>query len=697
MAIFLCRCYNAVVSSESISIYLQFAFEVTAMKLRIISLFLIIVLVFFTLAGCNKADPNTLSEDASHVSKNQQTSQPDDSQDTSSDASDDVSDDVGDTPQPENKDFFDLHGDEIPSVSLVPSVCDSTGTQFLYTFPLTVDKGDFRVSGNVLQHSRWTEDSTEVSLYSLENASLIRSITIDGWSQQDILDGGGFWSFDYSKLELNFYDRKGIKKAIPLAGFTPPENYEVNAAAASADGKYFVLTYCNNDALFLFDLSANTVTEMEFDRISECWGISWREDKFVFSEYNDCISVLDPVSKNFESPDFDRGVSILFDGYCSLAVENHFILHSLDPDITQTFCAKPDPFTSLCDVANGMGAAYDYSNKTVYFYNLKNGTKIGSINTHPDEYYTDVIITDNGTALVFEVLEDTIKPYIYDLVSAMNYSKGEPLAIMSGDKDSLLEDIAKTVEKAEQEMGIDILYGSEGNDFVLYDYVGVAETDVYEVFDSVSTLIDILEKYPKGMLKEAYKDSHKGLKIYLCGTIYGVADGSLGTAGGVTSEADGYIIMAVDTDNNMKYDIPHELSHVFDRRINEYCFTEGKDLMTMWVDATKVDGYTYTYSGYEYNNDYTMDYEYNEDDVWFVDNYARTYPTEDRARLMENLFNPDGYGYQRMMEYDNLVYKSKLYSYILRICFDSCDTSETHFWETGLGTIDDSVLNYSPN
>ncbi|MBQ3002215.1 MAG: hypothetical protein IJD82_00630, partial [Clostridia bacterium] len=94
---------------------------------------------------------------------------------------------------------------------------------------------------------------------------------------------------------------------------------------------------------------------------------------------------------------------------------------------------------------------------------------------------------------------------------------------------------------------------------------------------------------------------------------------------------------------------------------------------------------------YEYTR-YTAWSESNDANVWFVDSYARTFPTEDRARIMENLFNPEADGLAEVFQFENLQAKARLYSYILRECFESCDVDEVLYWETYLGTIDESVI-----
>ena len=192
------------------------------------------------------------------------------------------------------------------------------------------------------------------------------------------------------------------------------------------------------------------------------------------------------------------------------------------------------------------------------------------------------------------------------------------------------------------------------------------------------------------MLRETHEKSNLGMKIYICGTICGVSGGGVGTAGGLTFDHNGYLCIALDINGSPSYDLPHELSHAFDRRINAMFNYNDQDLtdwMLVWEEFTpEYAEYTYDYANYHDYDEYTADNAMNEE-VWFTSSYARVSPTEDRACIMEQLFNPaeDKLGYQ--FNHENILNKARLYSYILRQCFPSCNTSETHYWETYLGDI----------
>ena len=112
--------------------------------------------------------------------------------------------------------------------------------------------------------------------------------------------------------------------------------------------------------------------------------------------------------------------------------------------------------------------------------------------------------------------------------------------------------------------------------------------------------------------------------------------------------------------------------------------------MDIWEDVTPYDdAYLNTYEGYEYATEYTAGYESNYNNIWFTDGYGRTYPTEDRARLMECMFDSENGDMKDLLKYDNLAYKARLYSFILRQCFQSCQVEEELYWERFTGIPDE--------
>ena len=251
--------------------------------------------------------------------------------------------------------------------------------------------------------------------------------------------------------------------------------------------------------------------------------------------------------------------------------------------------------------------------------------------------------------------------------------------------DSVEDALVARANEIAQKYGIEIVCSSKGNDFPLEDYMARAITDPEEVYSALQEVDHVLSKYPAGMLKEAI-GGYSGLRLYLCGDLYGISEAAQDRVGGFTTDYGSLIVVVMDIYNGIDSTLPHELSHVFDRRIGSKA-TIFFDWLKLWETVTPYDdAYLNSYNGYLLANKYTARYESNPKDVWFTDGYGRTFPTEDRARLMECMFGSET-GY---LKYDNLAYKARLYSYILRQCFTSCQVEEEVYWERFTGIPDEN-------
>ena len=76
----------------------------------------------------------------------------------------------------------------------------------------------------------------------------------------------------------------------------------------------------------------------------------------------------------------------------------------------------------------------------------------------------------------------------------------------------------------------------------------------------------------------------------------------------------------------------HELIHNTEFALNK----KSKDIFNEWNKYNPED--------FSYNNSYTKEYIYNytineenKENIYFIDKYSHTYPTEDRARIFENI------------------------------------------------------------
>jgi hypothetical protein len=511
-------------------------------------------------------------------------------------------------------------------------------------------------------------------------------VTLPAWNVTGYLEDGRLWCVDLDSFEVCTYATDGTPTLLQVPAEMKENAYQ--NAFLSPDERYF-LALSAESTLSLWDLESGTCREIT-PKGGPYWSIEYADGTFYLPATYGVLS-LDPTNGSTVVYDSSDSYGSLYGSLWHLFRDGAFVLGETDPTEKRFYAFLPGE-EAIWDVMHGCAVTnfYDVGN-TLKFYDLRAGVLLAEYASDPAYYGIHALFLPNGCVLILEFGEKGSDIHLFDLPAAA--TAGTPIETLLLTDGELKAEIHRMSAETEAATGVDLLYGSEGNDFVIYDYIGEAETDLLDVYHSVKKVCELLALYPEGMLREAYEDTHKGLLIYLCGTIYGKTGSSLSQAGGLTTEKDGYILVAVDVHNNLAYDIPHELSHVFDRRINYISDQTGTDWMAVWEQATPVkNAYLYTYDDYGENYRYTAWNESKDKNVWFVDGYARTFPTEDRARIMENLFNPAGDGIAEILRFDNLQTKARLYCYILRECFTSCDADTVLYWETHLGTIDHSVI-----
>ncbi len=645
-----------------------------------------LLLAVCILAGCQPSETELSFSDAGSVTESNAES----SMETSSDET--SSEIILPPDDPIEEDYFTLHGQaRLPEEVQLPAICKPTETEHLYTFPIELpDAEGFSVhtAGDVLQLSYWTEEN-ECSFYSLTTGELLYNTVLPAWNASGLLEDGTMWCVNLAVFEVAFYDRAGNKSVLIEAEHSETEILPQNASV-TPDGQYLLALYPDN-ALWLYELQNGTRTQIDVPRNSTFWDISAGTDMFCLPTGTDGVVQIDCKQKTAVTHHTGQRLGAFYDGLWQFFTDGAIAFGEAGID-TPRFYAKTESDESLCDVAFGCAVtvAYDAEN-TVRFYDLREGVLLAKAEAGTDCHGAYAVLLPSGASLLLRYGNRGTEVCLYDLPAAASHLKTVDTFLMTDAE--LQAETDRIARETEQTTGVDLLYGSEGNDFVLYDYIGEAETDIYTVYSAVKTVSEILARYPEGMLREAYEATHGGLQIYLCGTIYGKTDGTLSQAGGVTTDKDGYILVAVDVGNDLMHDIPHELSHVFDRRIAYMSSFAERDWMMLWEVATPIENvYAYSYNDYYNYTRYVAWNESNEDNVWFVDSYARTFPTEDRARIIEHLFNPEEDGLAEVLQFENLQAKARLYCYILRECFESCDIDEVLYWETYLGTIDDSVI-----
>lgn len=222
--------------------------------------------------------------------------------------------------------------------------------------------------------------------------------------------------------------------------------------------------------------------------------------------------------------------------------------------------------------------------------------------------------------------------------------------------------------------------------------------------EQISAGLDVLEEafsvYPEGYLAQLGGDGVRKLCFYLTGTMTPIDPSiSIENPAGLTCELGGLELIALNVSGGLRaQDVIHELNHVLDH----WLWQENALDEDVW-NSMNPEGFDYYYAyidengdSYEFAGDYTNTswdapaYEGKTDTIYFVDPYSTTYPTEDRARLMEYLLMDTEGDVPSLFESVHVQEKLEYYFQCIRAVCDTEGWTEPPVWETRLSEAADT-------
>ena len=240
-------------------------------------------------------------------------------------------------------------------------------------------------------------------------------------------------------------------------------------------------------------------------------------------------------------------------------------------------------------------------------------------------------------------------------------------------------------ENLSEKYGVEILIADQC-DTVFTDHSAdllLEEADIEQALDTVDY---VLSRYPEGFFEQLKHNAYKEIEIQLVGILekdYSEGDITYVSGGFVNYSYMGKLLMALDArPMNLDDEINpilegtmyHEFSHIIDKRL-EYDSIYREDASYSengWLNLNP--------DGFEYNDSYygTLDPQYAD---YFVDHYACTNSTEDRARIMESAMWNDVSVFEGK---EGLTEKLRYYSEGIRDSFDVTGWPKILPWETPL-------------
>jgi len=234
----------------------------------------------------------------------------------------------------------------------------------------------------------------------------------------------------------------------------------------------------------------------------------------------------------------------------------------------------------------------------------------------------------------------------------------------------------------EEKYGIQIIMGANVKDQFPDYHAEVAEDEAL-INNALDRIDEALSIYPDGFIEELQQKWITSINFYLAGTLTSEDSGIYTeNAGGFTSGTAGYQMIVVNINTASTETILHEMSHVIDNKLSAMGVLY--ELEEQWAKCNP-EGFDYDYNYMEYEGDieYTgSSGEYwssmNYDTVYFYYEYAKTYPTEDRATLIENFYSWERIPYC----YNSVHIQEKLGVYLECLVenFESCKKDDSFLW-----------------
>ncbi len=225
--------------------------------------------------------------------------------------------------------------------------------------------------------------------------------------------------------------------------------------------------------------------------------------------------------------------------------------------------------------------------------------------------------------------------------------------------------LTEEAEVLEEKYGVDIIFGE--NVYLDYytDYTYEKSTDTLLIRDTLEQLDLAFAQFPEGMFQEMTSGLASGFLVYMCTDLAPTQEAEADSAGAFFSQyEDNYEIILDMNQGGLKETIVHEMTHAIDSYMQmqgalelleeewSACNPEGFDYLNCYTDYTNQADGTYTYM-HDYMNDINVPQEW-----YFVDVYAKTYATEDRARIFEYLILEDEEFAEAVFEGEHLKKKA---------------------------------------
>lgn len=299
-------------------------------------------------------------------------------------------------------------------------------------------------------------------------------------------------------------------------------------------------------------------------------------------------------------------------------------------------------------------------------------------------FVTTTCYNCNKDYMAFMTSFDQPVLFVWDLSDADSQVTGDtsyfrPIPDLSTPDTTEMMALKERAKTMSQSYGIDIRIGDELDTCPVLDYEYTPNFNPIRIERALDILEQELPKYPDGMLAQIGDDTGSALQLYLSGKIIGADDGTISDSRGIENTIDGVTFAVLNITDIQEFDrtLHHEIFHAIEEHMNFQGYYFDYD---RW-EALNPEGFDYDYDYIQ--NEENTDWNYilsEETGGYFVDIYSKSFPHEDRARIMEYAMTENEYK-SGVFSYEGIAKKHAYICEQLRLAFHTEGWPEQTVWE----------------
>ncbi len=577
----------------------------------------------------------------------------------------------------------------------IPSNAIETETNGLYRFDNGIDEFsqliEAFVSGDVLRLEYISPgldtSSMRIITYSLSSHTILGEVSLaeDFWVTGE-MNFGGFFTVSITSSEVVYYDKNCSETYRDTVFERGTIGY---LAYVDADGKYMIYNRANDGMMMIYSFSSGISEELEsVSRNSAVVG--YKDGGFYLRDFDSGIIKISPEQKKAETLISGINMQFVSTDYEIYRQSDYFVITPLENNLHTMTPVHSEDENPLASGDNKFATiSHDDMFDVIRIYDLSSskvspGIKVeGSVGK--------LLFCGNELLLIIsaDYESEKVMYYLYHLNETDGY---ENIVLTEADDEELNDESipewtgsTETIILAQALLdtyGIRVLYGE--NDIVLDFFTSNGVSEEESVRTKIQALLGFLDYFPEGMLDEIGDGNE--IWLYMCVKPTYTSTG--GNVDGIAAQIGKHPLIIMDTqcsDTLFLETIVHEVSHLIDIKASSSFITGWNDLLPVSISG---EAYSNSYTE-DYDNAYTP-YDNGSTEVWFYDQYSRTFPTEDRAVIFQKMYisHVEGKMTEIFAENENLRMKARYYCVMLRKTFASCANAEVLPWETFFGEID---------